>query len=302
MRGQLHLITPACLVRQTGFPEYSVIYITLGPLLSRTMYESLYQQISQACCCITVFLGEELLGEGTGFAISQDGAVFTAAHVVTCRMPIRESDYKDPAIKIYAKFPGVPVLEYNVSICGIHISVDSFTEVVQIDQALLFPAQPVQFPFAAFTIGSPPRLGEEVFFAGYSDELELPFRVDRLLKPETTGATGFFQAMQRGYRADMTGPMIKRGVAGNVRRIGTVEAATNIEIECEVFYIDNSIHCCASGGPIVNRNGLAVGVIVQRATTSASQSSDPNLLVPSGATVGLGLQTIPAMYRRLSGA
>lgn len=264
------------------------------------MYKSLYSQIAKGCCCITVFLGDECLGEGTGFAISQDGAVFTAAHVITCRMPIRESDYKDPRLRIYAKFPGVPLLEYRVAICGIHITVEQFKKTVQIDQALLFPIQPVHLPFAPFTIGEPPRLGEEVFFSGYSDELELPFQVDRLLKPETAGAKEFFEAMQRGYRADMTGPMIKRGVVGNVRRICTSEVATNTEIECEVFYIDNSIHSGASGGPIVNNKGLAVGVIVERATTSASQSADPSLLVPSGATVGLGLQTIPAMYKWLS--
>ncbi|MBU6392816.1 MAG: trypsin-like peptidase domain-containing protein, partial [Planctomycetes bacterium] len=178
---------------------------------------------------------------------------------------------------------------------------DAFKELVQIDQALLLPANPVQFPFPPFSIGAPPQLGEEVFLAGYSDELELPFRLERLLKPEVAGAAEFFQAMQRGYLADMTGPLVKRGVVGNVRRISTSEAATNTEIECEVFYVDNSVHSGASGGPIVNRNGLAVGVIVERATTSASQASNPNLVVPSGATVGLGLQTIPAIYRRLSG-
>lgn len=266
-----------------------------------TMYASLYQQIARACCCITVFLGDELLGEGTGFAISADGAVFTAAHVVTCRLPIRKSDYKDPAIKIYAKFPGIPLLEYRAAICGIDISVDSFDEAIQIDQALLFPAQTVAFPFAPFTVGAPPVLGDEVFFAGYSDELELPFRVDRLLRSETRGASEFFAAMQRGYRADMTGPMSKRGVVGNVRRIGAVEAITNTIIECEVFYIDNAMHCGASGGPVVSRDGLAVGVIVVRATTSASQPSSPNLRVPSGSTLALGLQTVPAMYLRLPG-
>ena len=266
------------------------------------MYEALYTQISRACCCITVFLGDEIISEGTGFAISQDGALFTAAHVVTGRMPIREADYKDPAIKVFAKFPGVSLIEYKIAICGIHITVDAFTQNPQIDQALLFPTTSVNLPFSPFTIGAPPRLGEEVFFAGYSDELELPFRIEKLVRPEIHGAKSFLEAMQRGYRADMTGPLIKRGVTGNVRRIGTFEAATNTEIECEIFYVDNSMHSGASGGPFVNRNGQAVGIIVQRATTSASQASDPNLLVPSGATVGLGLQTIPAMYRKLSGA
>ena len=263
------------------------------------MYEELYAQVSRACCCITVFLADELISEGTGFAISKDGAVFTAAHVVTGRIPIRESDCRDPALKVFAKFPGIPLIEYRIAICGIHIEVPSFTSNVQIDQSLLLPAAPVLFPFEPFTIGAPPRLGEEIFFAGYSDELESPFRVERLLKPETTGAREFLEAMQRGYRADMTGPLVKRGVVGNARRICTSEAATNTEIECEIFYADNSMHSGASGGPFVNRRGQAVGVIVQRATTSAAQSSDPSLLVPSGSTVGLGLQTIPAIYRRL---
>ena len=264
------------------------------------MYEPLYNQISSACCCITVFLGDELIGEGTGFAISPDGAVFTAAHVVTCRMPIRESDYRDPALKIFAKFPGVSLLEYRVALCGIHIAMAQFSEAVQIDQALLLPKQPVQLPFPPFTIGVPPRLGEEVFMGGYSDELALPLRIDRLLRPETLGAREFFQAMQRGYRADMTGPMIKRGVVGNSRRMHASESGTSTDIECEIFYIDNSVHSGASGGPVVNHQGLAVGVVVERATTSASQSTDPRLFVPSGATVALGLQTIPAMYRKLS--
>lgn len=264
-------------------------------------YGPLYAQAARACCCITVFLKDDLISEGTGFAISQDGAIFTAAHVVTGRIPIRESDYRDPQLRIYAKFPSLPLAEYRVAICGIHITVDAFNENVQIDQALLLPSSPVRLPYSPFTIGSPPRLGEEVFFAGYSDELEIPFRVDRIVKPEVVGASEFLEAMKHGYRADMTGPMIKRGVVGNVRRIGTYEAQTNTEIECEVFYVDNSIHSGASGGPFVNHQGQAIGVIVQRATTSAAQSSDPKLLVPSGATVGLGLQTIPAMYRRLNG-
>lgn len=263
------------------------------------MYEALYQNISRACCCINVFLKDELISEGTGFAISQDGAIFTAGHVVTGRMPILEADYKDPNVRIYVKFPGIPTHEYRVAICGIHISVDSFRKILQIDQALLLPCTPITFPFTPFTIGAPPKLGEEVFFAGYSDELELPFQVDKLLKLETNGAKEFFAAMERGYRADMTGPMVKRGVTGNVRRIGTFESSTNTEIECEVFYIDNSIHSGASGGPVINRKGLAVGVIVQRATTSASQETGDKLLIPSGATVGLGLQTIPLIYQRL---
>jgi hypothetical protein len=226
--------------------------------------------------------------------------VFTAAHVVTCRMPIRESDYKDSSIRVYAKFSSLPPIEYRIAICGIHISDPVLTQAAQIDQALLYPASPVQLPFQSLQIGPPPRLGEEVFFAGYSDELELPFGLDRILNPSSAKAAEFRQAMQRGGRAaNMTGPMIKRGVVGNVLIVSTREHPSNEEITCNVFYIDNGIHSGASGGPVFNQSGIAIGVVVQRATTSASQAADSNLLVPSGSTVALGLQTVPLMRRRV---
>ncbi|MEA5097193.1 MAG: serine protease, partial [Burkholderiaceae bacterium] len=90
------------------------------------MLNTLYEQISKACCYITVFLDEELISEGTGFVFSSNGLVFTAAHVITGRLPIRESDYTDPSLKIYAKFANMPVLEYGVGICCIHIQVNGF--------------------------------------------------------------------------------------------------------------------------------------------------------------------------------
>lgn len=267
------------------------------------MYESAYKRASQACCSITVFQGEELLGEGSGFAISADGLVVTAAHVVTCRMPIRESDYKDPTVRIFAKFPNFSLIEYRVAICGIHISDAALTQAAQIDQALLCPISQVKLPFPPFQIGQPPSLGEEVHFCGYSDELELPFGIHRLLEPTSSVAVQFRQSLHRRGRAqNVAGPMIKRGVVGNVLIVSTKERQSNEEITCNVFYIDNGIHSGASGGPVFNREGQAVGVIVQRATTSASQAADSSLLVPSGSTVALSLQTVPFMYRKASRA
>lgn len=260
----------------------------------------LYKKISAACCNIVVLSGGEKVSEGSGFAINEEGAVFTAAHVVTGRLPFKEQDYRDPDMKILVKFPNLPVAEYRVLMCGITINNPAFSKPIQIDQALLFPAAPMTFPVEPFTIGMLPRLGDEVYFAGYSDELELPFQIDRILMRQNQGVDEFLAAMQRGYQADITGPMIKRGVVGNLTEVRAGNTSTGSDIFIDVFYIDNSIHSGASGGPIVDSNGQVVGVIIQRAVTSAAQSSDTKLQVPSGATVGLGLKTIPHMLGALS--
>jgi hypothetical protein len=54
----------------------------------------------------------------------------------------------------------------------------------------------------------------------------------------------------------MTGPIIKHGYIGNIRRIFADDNSQNIRIETDVFYIDNGMHSGASGGPIVNEEGL----------------------------------------------
>jgi hypothetical protein len=263
------------------------------------MLKPLYEKISAACCNIVVLCDGEKISEGSGFAINEEGVVFTAAHVVTGRMPFSENDYRDPGMKILVKFPDLPVAEYRVPICGITIKNPAFSKPIQVDQALLFPINPIDFPVEPFTIGMLPELGDEVYLAGYSDELELPFQLDRILIRENKGVDEFLLAMQQGYQADMTGPMIKRGVVGNLTPIKAENSSTGTKICIDVFYVDNSVHSGASGGPIVDAKGQAVGVIVQRATTSASQSSDAKLLVPSGATVGLGLKTLPLMIEAI---
>jgi Trypsin-like peptidase domain len=265
-------------------------------------FQPLYERVSRACCYITVFLGDEKISDGTGFAFRSDGQVITAAHVVTGRSPIRKEDYLDPRIRIYAKFVGIPLLEYRVLLCGINVHVQgAFTEPVQLDHALLAPKEPSSqtIPYIP-ALTHPPALGQEVFLAGYSDELELPFSVARVLSSGFNGAAEFLQAMERGYMADMTGPLIKRGIVGNVRRVVAQDMAANITLECDVFYVDNSVHDGASGGPVFDGSGNAVGVITMRATTSGSQPKYPNLRLPSGATVGLSLQPLELACRRIS--
>jgi hypothetical protein len=269
--------------------------------MENPLFRSLYENVSRACCFISVFLGDEQISKGTGFAIQPDGQVVTAAHVVTGRMPIREEDYRDPNARVFCKFAGLPAMEYSVVVCGITAQVPQFRRPVQIDQALLRPKEPSKAAIPHIhAVQYPPALGEDVFMAGYSDELELPFDVGRQLRPETHGAAEFFREMERGYLADMMGPLIKRGVVGNTRRIVAESSAQSLTLECDVFYVDNSMHSGASGGPVFNRGGLAVGVITQRAVTEAQQQAGHSVTIPSGATVALGLQPLELVCSRIN--
>ncbi|WP_082833119.1 S1 family peptidase [Geobacter anodireducens] len=261
------------------------------------MLYDLYNEISNACCIITVFLGAEKISQGTGFSFLATGEIMTAAHVVTGRYPIRQRDANDPELKIFTKFPSYPVTEYKVGLCCITIKVPGFLEDVQIDMAILAPmTKATEFPHIRVQT-APPKLGEEVFIAGYSDELKLPFDVDKLLDKKITGATDFINAMNNGYMADMTGPLIKRAVVGNCRRI--FAANKSAKIECDVFYVDNGMHYGASGGPVINAKGEAVGVITQRAVTSASQEKAPGIYVPSGSTVCIGFNPLLTIAERI---
>lgn len=257
------------------------------------MYRELYEKIQSSCGYITVILDDEVISEGSCFTFTPDGEVITAAHVVTGRTPIRAEDYNHPNTKIFIKFSGRPLLEYQVSFCCIHIQINAFLEEIQLDIAALAPKQKqdIEFPYLP-AIATPPNLGQQVFLAGFSDDLFLPFNFDRILKEEITGAKEFYSAMKKGYMADMMGALIKKATIGNHRRIFAEDSNENFVVEVDYFYLDNGINHGASGGPVVNENGEAIGVISQRAVTSASQREVPNLKVPAGTTIALSLHPI----------
>ncbi|MCA5498843.1 serine protease [Klebsiella pneumoniae] len=107
----------------------------------------------------------------------------------------------------------------------------------------------------------------------------------------------FLNEMERGYLADMTGPLIKRAVVGNSRKVLAENTNSKIELKCDIFYLDNAVHSGASGGPIVNHSGNVVGIITQRAMTDASQNDIPSLRVPSGSAVGISLEVLSMIDR-----
>jgi len=260
------------------------------------MHQSLYKNIQAACCHISVSVSGELVSEGSGFAFLPEGQVLTAAHVVTGRVPIQEKDYVDPNQKILCKFPGRAEEEYRVHICGMNIEVPGFSEAVQIDIAIIVPITSIPNPINHLIANTnPPNLGQTVFVAGYSDEVKVPFGLDRLASGGEASLSQASQSSHGGYMTDLGGPIVKKGVIGNIVRAVCGYANNSKELQIELFYIDNSIHSGASGGPVCNERGEAIGIISQRSVTSASQESAPNLEVPSGCTIGIGLNPIKAL-------
>jgi len=259
------------------------------------MHRDLYDSIHSACCHIVVTVSGEKVSEGSGFAFLPSGEVLTAAHVVTGRLPILEKDYRDPNQKVLCKFPGRPEQEYNVALCGVNIEISGVKDPLQIDLAVLVPKVPVTGGVPHLLASTtPPALGERVFAAGYSDELTAPFGIDRFVTDGIAALNRACVSSHDGYLTDFGGPIIKQGFVGNVTRgIATYGPERN-ELHVELFYIDNAVHSGASGGPICNAKGDAVGLITERSVTSASQERAPGIVVPSGCTIGIGLQPLRA--------
>lgn len=262
------------------------------------MYHDLYTNISKSVGVLTVFSDDEEISKGSCFCINSLGQVLTAAHVVTGRFPIDQKDIKEPGIKYFIKFSGIPLQEYQVNFCSVTIHIKAFKKPIQIDIAMLQPKLDYKVEYPIMPVCTdPPRHGEEVFMAGYSDEIELPFLIDRVIDRAGQGVDEFFKAMEKGYIADMTGPMIKRAVVGNFRTTHSTISGLGFDLICDFLYLDNGMHSGASGGPVVNKSGQAVGIITQRAITSASQSDSPSLDVPSGSTVAISLKPLVAIEK-----
>lgn len=248
------------------------------------MYHLLYEHIAKACCAIRVLEDDEEISTGSGFAFMDNGHIITAAHVVHGDFPVNLAKYANRPTKILVKLPGFPEFECTATVPLIEIHVVQFNTPLQLDFAILVPNSelPFKVPFL-FPKVIPPRVGQEVFMAGYSEELVVPFNIDKLL---SVGAS-----VDLGHKSELTGSLIKRGVIGNIRGIKASDNSGR-SIECSVFFVDNAMHRGSSGGPIVDDHGDVIGINTKRAVVSASQSEAPNLEVPSGCTIGITLDLL----------
>ena len=251
----------------------------------------LYQHIKNCIAHIVVFDNDEPISDGTGFAFLPDGALITAAHVVAGSLPVKNNEVNQASRTVIAFFVSQGLqIRYKPAICPIQIEYAGFEKPLQLDVAILLPTEKPRASLEFLPVDlKPPSLGEEMFFGGYSDEVEVPFLVDRLVSSNTEGLDQYKRSLATGVNARLAGPIIKRGTVGNVV-VGPASSDEKPIIEQTAFYIDNQVHYGASGGPIVDRRGVARGVISKRMVTTANGTK-----VPAGSTLGLGFDWMKAL-------
>jgi len=247
----------------------------------------LYAHIQRCIAHIVVFEDNDPISTGTGFAFLPNGTMLTAAHVVG-GWPVKAEDMMSRQIVAFFVTQGLQLL-YRVAVCPFQI-IGVTDKPVQLDMAVLVPVakpdKPIDHLFASV---NPPQLGDELYFGGYSDEVEFPFLVDRQLSPTTEGLNVFRRALCTGIQGRAAGPIIKRGTVGNVTEFRAGLSEQHL-INQSVFYLDNQIHSGASGGPIVSRDGMVQGIISKRMMTVAG-----DVAVPAGSTLGVGLEPLIAL-------
>jgi Trypsin-like peptidase domain len=258
----------------------------------------LYRHIRRCIAHIVVLDNNEIISDGTGFAFTRDGAILTAAHVVAGGFPVRPGEVDQASRQICVFFVDQDrQMLYLPMVCPFQIEGLGLPGPLQLDVAIIRPVEKPALDLTFLTASvEPPRLGEEMYFGGYSDEVEMPFLLDRQLPPNTLGLDVFKRAIETGIKARIAGPIIKRGTVGNIFEGCSVQNGCTV-LKQTAFYLDNQIHYGASGGPIVSRNGTVRGIISKRMVTHVDDPDKENskMMVPAGSTLGIGLDPLLAL-------
>jgi hypothetical protein len=139
---------------------------------------NLYVKIRRAIAHIIVTQDGETISEGSGFCFLPTGEIVTAAHTVAGGFPIREGEVDDPTRTIVVRlFEQNKNLYYKPAVCPIQISFSiPGIKPLQLDVAIIVPVERQHSDFEYLVADTNQiQLGEEMYFGGYSDEIEFPF-------------------------------------------------------------------------------------------------------------------------------
>jgi hypothetical protein len=252
------------------------------------------KKLTETVVGIYIFHGTERLSRGSGFLFDHEGSVFTAAHVINNGRAFTPEELQDPTLKILVKIKGRPPIEYFQALPSLLIEGEFFKGKLLIDLTGLKPKKPLisPSPFLTTRIRAP-VLGEDVLLAGFSDEMYPPFTFPHRLKPSLEGIPALIAAQTMGFDVELGMLMIKSGIVGSSFSFSF--SGKSGAVKGSIFFIDSAMHSGASGGPVIDENGEAIGVITERAITRLGYGPAPDLYVPSGSTHAMNLEPLTAI-------
>lgn len=259
--------------------------VALSAMLERTTY------------ILEVYQGDEKYSEGTGFCCHEQGFLVTAAHVVTSRLPIKEEDWRDSEVTILAHTMKGDYLRYEPVLCGITVEFPGpLDKSLQVDLAILRPTEPRSgMEYLQTSSEQWPPVGTQVLMAGFPDELESPLRWTEAINYEYPSIKEKADETKRNVERINQQLMIKSGMIGNVGDLSIDPDGTGQKtLEVGYYYVDNVMHSGASGGPVINLQGLVIGTLSQRAVTTVPfpELEEVNKEIPSGSAMAISAFTI----------
>lgn len=231
---------------------------------------------------------DKILKTGTGVTVDDRGVVLTAGHVLCDdngellegRVMVSTDD---GPVEHDPMFSGDLGLEHG------H---EGLSGEIEIDLNILLPPEGLSKQNCLPPHEPICKVGEDVILAGYPDEVTFEFHPEKMVDYDAFGG-GSRSRLEREFFNELLKPeMLKRGMVGNVQ----IAALNNIDlrpigvngrisIEGAYYAMDTHLTSGGSGGPVVNKDGELIGIVIRRSRTRL----DNRLLrlIPAGTGVAV---------------
>ncbi len=245
---------------------------------------------------------DKLLATGTGVTIDSQGTVLTAGHVLC-----DDGEFRSERVLVTTDeglFPYKPVLSGDLAF---EMDLKGLSGSLEIDLNILTPL--VQLSDASYLplSGSVSEVGEEMIMAGYSDEIVFQVHPDQFVDLDAfEGEDPRTRLEKEIFSERFKVEMLKRGMVGNVQKLYLsnvdLERAgidDSISIEGAYYGIDTHLTEGGSGGPVVNKNGEVIGVVIRRSKTESGNRWVPLLPADTGVVLSHHLASWALEYMGL---